>query len=338
MLTQTLPRSATEYARANRAEQRAAIAAVRRQLRRMGPDFDASWNLIAPTILAIIATAQQRTAALGADYIPAVLEETGQVRSIPTTEKVNIAAFAGVAGSGLAVADVIDLAPIRAKQAVAAGKTATQALDVAGSWLTRTSGTILSDTGRAAEVTAMGVRPVTGWVRMLTPPSCGRCAVLAGRRYWNNQGFERHPGCDCRHIPASEAVAGDFTLDFEDYLGSLDKASQVKLLGSEANWTAWSEYGANPTQIVNAYRAGLSTAQDRFGNEISYTLVGTSRRGWAGHSMRNRATQLDIDAGLVTRAGKTGLVRRMPETILRTTQSREQIIRQMRIYGWTIRP
>lgn len=352
MLTQNLPATASDYARRSRREQQAAIAAVRRQWNRMGDDFDRSWLTIAPTIMAIIGTAQQRTAELAVDYIPAVLEETGQTRAIETDEVPVTAAFAGVTGSGLPIEAVLAAAPIRAKQArqgtvdrdgdtttYRAGANATQALAQAGRWLNGVTGTILSDTARAAESTAMGIRPVSGWVRMLTPPSCGRCAVLAGRRYRISQGFDRHPGCDCRHIPASEAIAGDLTLDVGSYFDSLDEAGQIKMLGSRANYVAVKEYGADLNQIINAYRRGsLRTAQDRFGNTIQFTAEGVTKRGWGGSSMRNRTSRLDIDAGAIQIGSKRELVRRMPETILRTTQSREQIIRQFRIYGWTVRP
>src|SRR5690606_23965723 len=42
------------------------------------------------------------------------------------------------------------------------------------------------------------------YVRMLTPPSCSRCTVLAGRWYRKNAGFARHPGC----FPAGAMVSG----------------------------------------------------------------------------------------------------------------------------------
>lgn len=332
----SLPQTATEYARASRREQEAALVAIRRQWRRMGGRFDASWSFVGPAVVAILAEAQRRSAALADEYIPAVLEETGQTRLVAADAELNVAAFAGVTGSGMTVADTLSLAPVRAKQAVEAGGTTAQALLSAGKWLTATSGTILSDTGRAAEVTGMATRNVRGYVRMLTPPSCARCVILAGRRYRTNAGFQRHPGCDCRHIPASESMAGDMTVDLDSYLGSLDKEGQVKLLGSKANWQAWDEFGADPRQIVNAYRrGGLRTAQGTYGGGglVKYTTEGTSRRGWGARQMAG-ATRLDLDAGATLVNGKRVLVRRMPETILATTQGHEQVLRQLRLYGW----
>src|SRR5690348_18342012 len=37
---------------------------------------------------------------------------------------------------------------------------------------------------------------------LLNPPSCQRCAILAGRWYRWSQGFLRHPRCDCVNLPA----------------------------------------------------------------------------------------------------------------------------------------
>lgn len=331
----SLPSTATEYSRRSRREHQAAISAIRRTWRRASPDFDESWRQLSPQIVGIVSLAQTRLAKLADDYIPAVLEETGQTRAVKASAQVNTAAFAGVTGSGVAVADQLALTPIRAKQAVSTGASSAQALAAAGAWLSGAAGTILSDTSRAVEATGMGVRPVGGYVRMLEPPSCGRCVVLAGKYYRINDGFQRHPECDCRHIPASESVAGDYRVDFHDYLISLSEEEQVKLLGSRANWRAWDEYDADPMQIINSYRWGLQTAQDASGQTIRYTEVGTTKRGLAGKRMRN-ATQLDRFAGSVNVDGKRKLVRRMPETILTTTQGREQIVRQLRLYGWVI--
>lgn len=334
MPAQNLPQTATEYARASRREQRTALAAIRRQWRQMGGNFDASWFVVAPSVLAIVGLAQRRTAELADAYIPAVLEETGQTRSIPAAAETNVTAFVGVTGSGAAVSDQIGLAPVRAKQAVAEGMTEVQALSSAGYWLTATVGTILSDTGRAVETTAMATRNVTRYVRMLNPPSCGRCVVLAGRQYRMRDAFDRHPGCDCRHIPASESIAGDMTLDLHSYLDSLDEAGQVKVLGSKANLEAWRDYGAEPQQIINAYRGGIRSAQGTYGGgTVKYTTDASTRRSLATYRMRN-ASRLDKDAGAVMVDGKRVLVRRMPETILRTTQGREQILHQLRLYGW----
>ena len=86
--------------------------------------------------------------------------------------------------------------------------------------------TQLQDVARQASSIALGSRPaVDGYVRMLNPPSCSRCAVLAGKFYRRNRGFARHPKCDCRHVPATEVSAGDLRTDPNRYFESLDAAA-----------------------------------------------------------------------------------------------------------------
>lgn len=72
----------------------------------------------------------------------------------------------------------------------------------------RLVGSLVQDVGRAAQSVAVTTRPRIGHVRLLSPPSCSRCAVLAGRVYRYSTGFLRHPGCDCVMIPTTLANPG----------------------------------------------------------------------------------------------------------------------------------
>lgn len=333
MLTQTLPRSAESYSRAQRAEVGRALIQVRALWRRMGPEFDASYAAIAPSLLAVVTTAQERVAAGAQDYIPAVLAETGQSRADRPAAVVSTAPLVGVAGDGRPVEGLLYGAVVHAKQQVyvgpprydedldevftpGPGRTPRQALASAGQWLTMAVGTALSDTGRQSESLATGVRPVGGYVRMLTPPSCSRCVVLAGKWYRKNAGFARHPGCDCRSIPASESVAGDLTVDGFDYVDSLSEADQDRLLG-HAGAEAWRS-GADLNQVVNA-RRGMRTAQIG-GRDVLITTEGTTRRGLASRA----------------RTGRRG-PRLMPETALSIAKNREDYLRLLRANGYILR-
>lgn len=193
MLTQSLPSSAEAYAADQRLEIQAALAAVKRQWRRMGDDFDQSYAALEPTLLTVVGTAQGRVAAGAADYVPAVLAETGQRAAVEPFARVRVDALVGVAGDGRPVDSLLYEAVIGAKVRVASGASTLEALRAQGQWLTQAVGTLLSDAGRASESLHMGVRPVTGYVRMLNAPSCSRCVVLAGRWYRKNAGFARHP-------------------------------------------------------------------------------------------------------------------------------------------------
>lgn len=89
---------------------------------------------------------------------------------------------------------------------------------------------LVQDVGRSAQSVSIAARPRIGHVRMLTPPSCARCAVLAGRVYRYSTGFLRHPGCDCTMIPTTLANP-DYVQDPESLMDrglvtGLSKADQ----------------------------------------------------------------------------------------------------------------
>lgn len=336
MALQSLPSSAEAYGNEQRTEIGAAVSAVGRQWRKMGDDFDVSYGRIAPTLLAITDIAQSRIADSAQVYIPAVLAETGQHSAVKPRLKVNAASLIGTAGDGMPVDSLLYGAVIHAKQLVGAGASSSSALVSSGSWLSTAVGTLLSDTGRASESLATQARPVTGWVRMLTPPSCGRCVVLAGKRFKVNQGFLRHPGCDCRHIPASESIAGDLTIDPRAHFDSLDEAGQARLMGSKSNAAAVRDFDADMSQIINAYRKGsLKTAQV-YGKTIKYTTEGTTRRGLGYKSM----SQADyIRAGGIVKNGRYSALkapRLMPESIAKIATDKVDQERLLTLYGWIL--
>lgn len=137
-------------------------------------------------------------------------------------------------------------------------------------------------------------RSPIGWIRMLSPPSCGRCAVLAGRWYGWNEGFQRHPNCDCRHIPAIENDAESLVTDPRLYFDSLSRAEQDELFGTAAADAI--RNGADIAQVINAQnrQGGSYTVDGR-----QYTREGTTRRGYyggteAGQNRRRRPTPVQI--------------------------------------------
>lgn len=85
--------------------------------------------------------------------------------------------------------------------------------DIATDWqFDQIVASLTQDAARAAQGVAIAARPNVGHVRMLNPPSCARCVVLAGRVYRYSNGFLRHPGDDCVMIPTTLANA-DLTQD-----------------------------------------------------------------------------------------------------------------------------
>lgn len=78
--------------------------------------------------------------------------------------------------------------------------------------------------------------------------------------------------CDCRHIPASEDMAGDLRTD----PAAAVRSGQVTGLSAPDKQAL--DDGADLNQVVNARRGrdGLTTSE------------GTTRRGVAGHRLRGR--------------------------------------------------
>lgn len=341
MLQQQRPPAAAEYAREQRREIVQAVAATKRLWRRMGDDFDVSWARIAPRLLEVTDVAQSRIADGALGYIPDVLEDTGQTRAAVAVATPRARSLVGVAGDGRPVETLLYGAVTRAKSRVAAGASTAQALRSGGSWLSLVTGTLLSDTGRQAESLGMGVRPVAGYVRMLNPPSCSRCVILAGRWYRKNIAFQRHPGCDCRHIPSSESVAGDLTVDPDAYVESLTEAQQYALLGKAGAEAV--RAGADLNQVVNA-RRGMRPAQIG-GRRVLVTSEGTTRRGVAYSYLAPSGTRLDRSqtAVRITRNGPEARTierrvanrpRLMPETIARVAANRDDYLRLLRVNGY----
>lgn len=205
------PDVALAYASSLAAEKLAALASVSRSWRMVGDDFDAGWLVAGPRIVAAVTGAQAEVAALADRYVADVTPLTVSRLRDPDYAPA-VSAWIGVAGDGRPVESLAHGAVIQAKTKVAQGATAHQALGEAGKWLTTAMGTVLADTHRSVEQVAIRSRRIGLYTRMLTPPSCGRCVILAGRQYRSGVAFERHPGCDCVHIPASEDLAGDSTL------------------------------------------------------------------------------------------------------------------------------
>ena len=159
-----------------------------------------------------------------------MLAETGQ--STDQSDVLNLDGFMRNTPSGFPVTGLVDHAPVVASRAVARGYAVETAAVMASSWLTGAVLTQLADDRRAVYQADIVTRPrVGGYTRMLNPPSCSRCAILAGKWFRWNQGFQRHPQCDCLHIPASENVSGDLTTDPYAYFKSLSPEEQTRRFG-----------------------------------------------------------------------------------------------------------
>jgi len=332
-MLQQLPAVALSYSALQRSEIQAALAAMSRLWRRMGSDFDASYARFEPSLLAVLFTAQERIADGALAYVPDVL-------GADAPEPLYASAgdrFVGVAGDGMPVASMAYSAVIHAKLGVAAGLDPQVALARAGQHLNLAAGTMLSDTGRAAEKVSGGAHRVKLWTRMLNPPSCGRCVILAGKTSRQSEAFDRHPGCDCRNVPSTEDTGDDARTDPNAYLSELSEVEQDRVLGSKANGQAFRD-GADMNQLINAYRkAGAVRPAQINGQAIKYTREGTTRRGHAYWQMSQ--------AGYVKEQGvfrdgskyfRVKSPRLMPETIYSIAKDQDDAKRLLKLYGWVV--
>jgi hypothetical protein len=259
-------------------------------------DLDGSWRAVSGGLLALV-TAAQVAAARDADpYLSAVLAEQG-VTDDPAGQ-VQPGAFAGIASDGRGLASLLESALVTVKVNLSQTIAPERALASGGSSLEMLTQTTVQDTGRAAVSAAMIARPhVSGYVRVLSPPSCSRCTILAGRVYRWSTGFKRHPRCDCAMLPGTvAAISGQAVDPMEAF-----RAGQVRGL-SKAEEAAISD-GADLNQIVNAHREGalqgLTTAE------------GVTKRGLAGKRLqgRQRLTVGAIQRLASDRAEATALLR-----------------------------
>jgi len=250
----------------------------------------ASWwrGALGARIFVLLSASQEVTANQSSGFVTESFRLLGQeprpIGLVPST-------FSGIASDGRDLEGLLTGAPVLALQRIRRGDTPAAASKTGADYLRKVVTTQIADAGRAADQVAItsaipaqprkrGKRQVRyGWVRMLNPPSCSRCIILAGRFYRWNEGFARHEMCDCAHIPAIEEVENDITTDPKAYFESLSTEEQNEIFG-KANATAIRQ-GADMNAVINATRrGGVRTADDG----RVYTLEGTSRRGFYGRA------------------------------------------------------
>lgn len=147
---------------------------------------------------------------------------------------------------------------------------------------------LVQDAGRAAESVSVAARPDVGYVRNLTPPSCSRCVVLAGRVYRYSTGFQRHPNDDCTMTPVRD---GDDSR-VEDPLDLMRRGLVTGL--SKADQRAITD-GADFGQVVNVRlrSAGMREAGRVLARRGRLTPEGV----YATTNTREEAVQALTDAG-----------------------------------------
>lgn len=199
----------------------------------------------------------------------------------------------------------------------------------------------VADAGRSASQTELTSHGWTRYVRILTPPSCARCTILAGRIYRWSTGFRRHPLCDCVMAPTDDERATNplLTNPVEAFaagqVGShrtIDGQTTFVPGASKADLKAIAD-GADPIKVINATRGttapGITSAKIvtlRSGTRVKATTEGvTKRAAWR-------------------KANPTRLVRLRPEAIYKSVEDyhgheseaeqQAHAIRLLKLYGY----
>ncbi len=293
-----------------REQEARALAVATRHWRKLGPNWIAdAWRERVPTVTAAV-TAAQRTAAASA-LVTGALALGQQDQWAEPDGIVDPDAFAGLAADGRSLDTLLKVPATTTRTLISQGAEPAEALAAGGRQLSMMVLTEIADAGRGAAGVQIAARPRTGYVRMLNPPSCSRCVVLAGRFYRWNQGFLRHPRCDCKHVPTmvtdqAEAFAAGLIDDPYEAFTRMSEAEQNRVF-TNAGAQAIRD-GADMYQVVNA-RRGMKYRG-------AFTTEGTSKNGWAGQILRK------------------GQRRMTPETIYRLNPNRAQAVEALRAQGY----
>lgn len=287
--------AAEQHYQAQLRQEEATALLVGREWRRMDQaDLDGSWSRIVDRLTLVLASAQLGAARAGAGYV-------GQMVNIEPDGQVNPQAWSGVAADNRPLDTLLYGAVVHTKMLIGHDYSPAQALTSGGDWLDMATRTQIADASRGAAGVAIAARPRVGWVRMVNPPCCQRCAVLAGKFFKWNDGFQRHPRCDCRHVPTEgDQIPDGYTADIAP--------GQIKDL-THAQRKAIAD-GADVNQVINSHRAG-----SRSKNGMT-TSEGNTRRGLAGQrGARRRLT---------------------PEGIYRVSSTREEALQRLRDNGYIL--
>jgi len=265
---------------------RGAGVSVARIFAQVDPDrIKESWAELLPQAQRVWAAAQLAAAGGAAAYVAASIEEQGGTS----------APMAVVPPSSFVVADAAMLAvpAFAALRRIARGARPAEAVVASANsagLMTRTR-TAFAGTDAAQMATLLEPDPV-GYIRVLHLPSCGRCAILAGRIYSTSESFNRHPGCDCTNEP----VLGGWNaekeqLDPQVYFDSLSEREQNRRFGrTEADAIRG---GASPAKAVNTKRDLYNADMSAMRREARRAADKTLRdNGWSKLSLYKRLDAL----------------------------------------------
>ena len=299
-LIQNLPQGAIAHYKKMLGLQETAIRVARHYWARINPDYiSQTWDEAGKGLTSYLFVLQREAAIAGAGYTATTLAEQGEY--VLPVGFVNVDAFSGWAPEGNLLSQAIASPIPRVLEAIKNGKDTRQALSEGGAYLDRLARQVVVDTARSAASIDIVARPSVGYVRMLNPPSCARCVILAGRRYAFNDGFLRHPGCDCVHVPATVkqldgAISEGLVVDPYEYFNSLGHEAQNRLLGRYSAQAV--REGADIFQVINARRGvqkgGMYTSEGRTRRGHGSRFLSRGQRRMTPEGIYRQAKQWDL--------------------------------------------
>ena len=314
-------------------------------------DLTSSWNArIGPRVVQAVTAGQLASAAMADEYVDAVVAVEGA--DPERAGRVRPEAFAGVAADGRSLESLMYLSVITTKQGIGGGLSTQDAMLRGLRQALMLSSSEVTQAGRGAVGASMvGKRTIQGYVRVVQPPACSRCIILAGKEFGWNKGFQRHPKCDCIHLPTTLIARGQgrrgsissdrYTpttrpgqggrgfIDPNSYFNGLSRAEQDRVFTAAGARAI--RAGADPAQVVNARRGMYTTTA--YGRTVRATREGATRRGYFYRQERRRA----IDRGLVPPSGRGFQLRSprlLPEEIFELAESRDEAIAMLRRFGY----
>ena len=172
---------------------------------KVGLDLDTSWRRVRPAATRTLSQAMHETALHAALFVDELMIATDQTAEPEML--VNPYAFLGSLPNTMPLDTAFEPAIYRTKQAIKNGYAFPLAKQAGLAYIMQTIGTALADLRRDIISVDTVQRPaLTGYVRVVAPPACSRCIILAGKWFRWNEGFQRHPNCDCIHLPATSVI------------------------------------------------------------------------------------------------------------------------------------
>lgn len=290
-------------------------------------NLDAEWDALAPQLVSQVSAAQRTAANQAVSYSDAI--DDSYRYDAPTTN-LNVDAFANVMGDGREVAPALYGAITNTKTWIGAGVPVQTAFERGANFLAIVAQEAVQAIGRGADLSMMGGKKYTRYIRVCSGSACSRCAILEGI-YSAEEAFKRHVCCQCTTIPVevdgkpSKAATREFNPQaFFDSLSEAEQNKRFTVAGAAAI-----RAGADPVAVVNARRGAYGIG---YGNRTTLPSVSRNRltpltigRKLDGTPLRVYATVEGTTArgaygksvASSGRLQRTAVVRLMPEQIMR---------------------